>query len=121
MASSREKWTISGVLAIVAGAIGLVTGWPTVGWMTPNGHAADVAEVKSANVLASQEVLEAIENLGLKVDTYNRQWECDEKEEELMDLLREQVENNSVEIRRDIAKAEKWLDDNDCSDFDEVG
>jgi len=103
-----------GVVATVIAIGSQLGGWDQIGWKTPAGHDADL-------LVSSSEVLEAIEALGGKIDKNQRQWECDEADEELLKLLQEQVTNDTVKTRRQIEKLKKFLDDNDCSDFQDIG
>lgn len=105
-------------LAAVATTIAIVTGsialWPVVGWQTPNAHANDIVTIEAEHVVSQEEVLDAIK---LSRD----EWKCDEYDEELLDLLLDQVENNSVENRRDIEKIKNKMEKLDCQRFEDFG
>ena len=50
------------------------------------------------------------------------EWKCDEYDEELLDLLKEQVDNNSVELRREIEKLKKKIEKLSCVErFEDFG
>ena len=58
---------------------------------------------------------------GTQLSEFRDEWKCDEYDEELLDLLKEQVENNSVELRRMIEKIRKKMDKLECSRFEDFG
>jgi len=99
----RASWTVGIMAGAGTIAVSMFTLWGNIGWTTPNRHDADF--------------LVAID----QVKEFRDEWKCDEYDEELLDLLREQVENDSVELRRQIEKIKEKMARLDCSRFEDFG
>jgi len=107
---------ILGVIATLA-AIGTAGNqfWPTIGWTTPNAHAADVERLASEAEDATQEILDAIKES-------QDEWKCDEYDEELTDLLEKQeAGDDSIELERTIEKIREAMQRRDCARFEDFG
>lgn len=104
-----------GALAIAAiGLMGYasnaVEAWPKVGWTTPNTHEADIAALRE-------------ETVG-EVKAFRDEWKCDEYDEELRILLREQDRladegENDPDLDEDIRRLREKMEKLDCGRFDD--
>ncbi len=87
-----------------------VDAWPKVGWKTPTGHAKDIAELRAESVGA--------------VTEFRDEWKCDEYDEELRDLLREQQNRRDVglsentDLNEDIRRLREKIDKLNCARFE---
>ena len=88
--------------------------WSQVGWTTPAKHDADIASIIAERMVSEQNVINAIKES-------RDEWKCDEYDEELLDLLREQEETDTVEIRREIEKIKDKMEKLDCQRFEDFG
>lgn len=90
----KTQWTIGGGVPLVVAFITIwnwVDPWPNYGWETPNAHASDISVMKD----------EHSENKdGWK--NFRDEWKCDEYDEELRELLREQSEIGGPNVNTDL-------------------
>ena len=116
MMTPRAKlaWTVGLVASCLTCLSLTIAMWSTVGWTTPAKHDADIASIIAERMVSEQNVIDAIKES-------RDEWKCDEYDEELLDLLLEQEDTNTVEIRRDIEKIKQKMEDLNCSRFEDFG
>lgn len=97
--------------AVIGAIVAIVTGWPVVGWETPNSHAADISR-------AEKDILDAIGELDRRQQERHEQWLCDETDEDLRDLLAErEAEGPGADLDEDIRQLREKLDKLNCERF----
>ena len=81
---------VAGAIAAGLGALGaVVTYWPQFGWQTPERHYNDVNVMMEARAELENSLSMKLDGLFLISQRNHEQWLCDEKQEELDDLLRQ--------------------------------
>lgn len=97
MNSLASKVSIGTVSAIV-GLWFMLDPWPVIGWVTPNQYNEDMSVVTD----------------------FRDEWKCDEWDEELRDLLKEQAAGNtSTDLAEDIRRLRQKMDKLNCGRFDD--
>ena len=99
------------ILTILSLSFGM---WSRVGWTTPATHKADIDAIIAERVVSEENVIDAIK---LSRD----EWKCDEYDEELLDLLKEQAVTDTVELRHKIEKLRDKIDKLNCQRFEDYG
>ena len=97
-------------IAVMGYASEALDAWPKVGWVTPNTHEADIAELRAQTVG--------------EVKDFRDEWKCDEWDEELREKLREQDRladqgTNDPDLDEDIRRLRERMRKLECSRFDE--
>jgi len=109
--------------SIVAAIVIVLSAWGTYGWITRAAYARDhegasveVQQTAILKLLESQKI--ALDLLQKGQDRNQDQWECDETDEELEELIeKESINGLSTKEKRDKVKAEEVWVAKDCTRF----
>ena len=92
--------------------------WPTMGWMSQANHDKDIATIEEKHTVQQEAVLNAVNALSVKMDVGRDEWKCDEWEEELVELLKQQAVDHTVQRQVDIDQVREAMSKKDCTRFE---
>ena len=109
--------------SVVIAVVAILSAWGTYGWITRAAYAQDhegasveVQQTAILKLLESQKI--ALDLLQKGQDRNQDQWECDETDEELEELIeKESINGLSTKEKRDKVKAEEVWVAKDCTRF----
>ena len=102
MTPTRTVALISAVGGLLAIGVYGKQLWPVAGWMTPDSHNADI-----------------LETIG-EVKEFRDEWKCDEYEEELVELMKQQAAgDSSIETKRKVERLREKIDKLNCERFED--
>lgn len=108
MSINLKSKLVGGILAALGGTtaagVTVYDRWDEFGWTTPSQH--------------DQDMLEAVG----EVKDFRDEWKCDEYDEELLELKRDQAAgDDSVDTQHTIEQIKEKMRELECSRFDDFG
>lgn len=113
-----SKIGVGAVVTTLAALVGIwatLNPWPAIGWVTPNQHEAELAQIRGNYQIAVDDILDQLKE-------NQDEWKCDEYEEELAEALQKQRDgDDSVELEQLIERIRKAIERRDCGRFEDFG